>query len=1132
MKTLKQTLLLILILLSTAVQATPVSLEKVGTFEFLRYLSDNFGLGTSTPFAPLTVVGTSTQIGRFTMGPFYAIPTPSAFGTTNHLGMIAANENDIVGVTVANVNSGSMSGSAIFLSNNITATTGPGLLINNNMNMIYAGSNYNGVANGTPALKALEGALFVKGGALKLASVSATGSVEFYTGANSFNTVDSDAKIDFIGNFGIGYGSSSIPGRLAVKGTTTSAGIPFIVQNASNTQILTLTDAGLLTLPTSAGFTSVGNIRSDGDIFTTGAGDDIWLGTATQGSSLMRLFANGGVVGASSTMIGSTSAPLARLHVVGQAGNFMPLLIASSSGASMFEIESDGRIGVGTSSPMAMLDLYNNDIAGLYPSFRLGGNTGGDSDVFMGRFNDNDSVNDDSFRIGNGTSSASTSMFVLDLPTGFLGLGTTTPSTMLTVNGTTSATCFQVIGTGNCLTAGGGGSNQFTDLGTGLQPATTTYFVRADTLQASSTTGTSTFAGGIVVGSTATNLGGDLVVWSRAPSGTATQNASSGIKLTGQSLSNTNGGNGYGIYLQTNSTGNREITFSTPEGVAGNIAGITFAHQSGINSIQQKTPGGSIGSTPLQFLTPVNISNRLTIGTSNNSATGTLTIDTVTALASSSLHIKGVTSQTGALISTVNSVNSPVMYVMPTGFVGIGTSTPDRILNVTGDVAGGISTIERVTSATNQGAGTVFIKARSTGDMTDGFGPAFQFDIQDNASVSNTIADIRGLRSGADNSGRLAFSTMNAGAITEKMTILPNGNTGIGTSTPTSTLHVSGSNVGGDLTITNFNTSPNISVASLLAPAAVNSEAFFSVGNALTTNMSALYGLTGTSTNKSAFIRLFGTSNQFIMNQNGNAAVGTVSTPLAPWQIQRTGANCKMMITDGFGGDGNYRHCIWTQVSGGNPAANLVDIQVSDGSTTGLNTVGRFSGEGRLLILGDDNSNLAVGDGGQLIIAGRTTPSIKMQIGMNTTGQYGFIQPVQSGVAFRNLSLVPINGSLGIGTTTPTFRFTIASSTGGVNMFSIGNGGEIITGGTVPTTSSCGTNTIGGNNTAGTVNISAGAPTSCTVTFSGSAKTRPYSVVVTGRNNVTYYVSATSTTAFTVTGSATINGFSYIVNEY
>jgi hypothetical protein len=81
--------------------------------------------------------------------------------------------------------------------------------------------------------------------------------------------------------------------------------------------------------------------------------------------------------------------------------------------------------------------------------------------------------------------------------------------------------------------------------------------------------------------------------------------------------------------------------------------------------------------------------------------------------------------------------------------------------------------------------------------MVNNFGSALLFQIRDNANVDNAVAFIGAERSGADNSGRFTFYTYNTGTPTEKMTILPNGNVGIGTSSPAVQLHVSGT--GGEL---------------------------------------------------------------------------------------------------------------------------------------------------------------------------------------------------------------------------------------------------------------------------------------------------------------------------------------------
>jgi hypothetical protein len=55
--------------------------------------------------------------------------------------------------------------------------------------------------------------------------------------------------------------------------------------------------------------------------------------------------------------------------------------------------------------------------------------------------------------------------------------------------------------------------------------------------------------------------------------------------------------------------------------------------------------------------------------------------------------------------------------------------------------------------------------------MVDGFGAAFQFAIQDTAAVENIIAAIKGLRNGADNTGKLVLSTYSAGVIGDRVEI-------------------------------------------------------------------------------------------------------------------------------------------------------------------------------------------------------------------------------------------------------------------------------------------------------------------------------------------------------------------------
>jgi hypothetical protein len=98
--------------------------------------------------------------------------------------------------------------------------------------------------------------------------------------------------------------------------------------------------------------------------------------------------------------------------------------------------------------------------------------------------------------------------------------------------------------------------------------------------------------------------------------------------------------------------------------------------------------------------------------------------------------------------------------------------------------ASSIHKITRTSALTNESRTPLTIRHQTSDDMVTGFGTSLTFAIQDSANVENLIASIQGVRTGADNSGSLFFTTFNAGTETTKMTILPNGNVGIGTSSP------------------------------------------------------------------------------------------------------------------------------------------------------------------------------------------------------------------------------------------------------------------------------------------------------------------------------------------------------------
>jgi len=117
----------------------------------------------------------------------------------------------------------------------------------------------------------------------------------------------------------------------------------------------------------------------------------------------------------------------------------------------------------------------------------------------------------------------------------------------------------------------------------------------------------------------------------------------------------------------------------------------------------------------------------------------------------------------------------------------------DYLLNTT-DQLNGVLTIEagnniglkvvRERTAVTWPIGVFSLLARSTNNMADGFGSSFDFMIEDDGGVENTIGSIACRRAGADNTGRLVFAPYAAGSAVNALTADgATGNVGIGTGT-------------------------------------------------------------------------------------------------------------------------------------------------------------------------------------------------------------------------------------------------------------------------------------------------------------------------------------------------------------
>ena len=133
------------------------------------------------------------------------------------------------------------------------------------------------------------------------------------------------------------------------------------------------------------------------------------------------------------------------------------------------------------------------------------------------------------------------------------------------------------------------------------------------------------------------------------------------------------------------------------------------------------------------------------------------------------------------------------MFIQNDGNVGIGTTGPVAKLEVsgTGALIGTMGAFNVLGNLTDNAILTVGSGAANrlgiielVGNSTVSNGIAGISMVHKNSSTYNEIASIYASRAGADNSGTIAFNTMNAGTAATRMTIQYDGNVGINDTTP------------------------------------------------------------------------------------------------------------------------------------------------------------------------------------------------------------------------------------------------------------------------------------------------------------------------------------------------------------
>jgi hypothetical protein len=224
--------------------------------------------------------------------------------------------------------------------------------------------------------------------------------------------------------------------------------------------------------------------------------------------------------------------------------------------------------------------------------------------------------------------------------------------------------------------------------------------------------------------------------------------------------------------------------------------------------------------------------------------------------------------------------------------------------------------------------------------------------------------------------GILAFTTINAGTKTEKMRIMNTGNIGIGTTNPTAQLMVNGSAAtvlikdpsawSASLTVSDVNDYYRWGMGSGTMPGTAGGVAFDTQSEENLIRMSTGTGDTGK-------------WNSFINYNNAGSGTRFTNSDLSTTFLA--------IKPSGNVGIGN------SNVS--------APLQVSKDAT--LNS----------------------GTEAQLQITGSTNLNYKLEIGMDTNTSFGFIQPTQIGSGYKNLSLNPLGGNVGIGTSVPGTKLEV-----------------------------------------------------------------------------------------------------------